>query len=76
MVVFRPFRGEVLVARIASQTADGINRESSFGPVCAAKQVDLLQTPLLTHLQSLQISFTTFSSLVSSCRKARNCKIC
>jgi DNA-directed RNA polymerase III subunit RPC8 len=28
MVVFRPFKGEVIVARIADQSAEGIHRQS------------------------------------------------
>ncbi|KAK3362982.1 RNA polymerase Rpb7 [Lasiosphaeria hispida] len=30
MVVFRPFKGEILAARIASQTRDGINLATDF----------------------------------------------
>lgn len=34
MVVFRPFKGEVIVARIADQSAEGINRQFFRSMLC------------------------------------------
>jgi len=67
MVVFRPFKGEVIVARIASQTRDGINRKLNAPRLRSRSFANrMLQLP--------QISFTISLSHGLSCLKARNCK--
>jgi DNA-directed RNA polymerase III subunit RPC8 len=40
MIVFRPFKGEVILARITSATQDGINRQPPINPLTPSHPAD------------------------------------